>query len=178
VQISWSNKWPVRQNSNLIKAIIQHLYTINTSLLLQVRFSFEIPTPGPAPAKLQTLVGVHSGTLAPWSLPMHTRDQRWPKSLFQTPTPVLFQIFWSRIQVRKIFKFENPTPVQTLATRDDHNPVYWLDIRKDNEFASGYDYPKTTFIGETDPDIRTLLVIFRGFRLLEKVAHCAIIHLF
>jgi len=39
---------------------------------------------------------------------------RWPESLFQTPTPLLFQNFW--IRVRLFFKFENPTPVQTLAT--------------------------------------------------------------
>jgi len=41
-------------------------------------------------------------------------DQRWPESLFQTPTPLLFQNFGIRVQ--QFFKFENPTPVQTPAT--------------------------------------------------------------
>ena len=44
---------------------------------------------------------------------VESNHQRWPESLFQTPTPLLFQNFW--IQVR-LFKFENPTPVQTPAT--------------------------------------------------------------
>ena len=39
---------------------------------------------------------------------------RWLESHIQTPTPLLFQNFW--IQVRKFFKFENPTPVQTPTT--------------------------------------------------------------
>ena len=40
--------------------------------------------------------------------------QRLPESLFQTPTPLLFQNFL--IRVRLFFKFENPTLVQTPAT--------------------------------------------------------------
>jgi len=43
-------------------------------------------------------------------------QQRWPESLFQTPTPLLFQncLIW----VRKFFKFENLTPVHSPATLD------------------------------------------------------------
>jgi len=44
--------------------------------------------------------------------------QRWPESLFQTPTPLLFQNFWIRIRVRKVYKFENPTPFQIRANID------------------------------------------------------------
>ena len=41
-------------------------------------------------------------------------SQRWPESLFQTPTPLLFQNILIRVQL--FFKFENPIPVQTPAT--------------------------------------------------------------
>ena len=67
-----------------------------------------------------------------------------------------------------------------LPIRDDHYPVYRLDIRLDSELATGYGYPKLLLNGNRIL-IRvseTLLSIFRWFRLLEKVAHCAIIHLF
>jgi len=65
-----------------------------------------------------------------------------------------------------------------IQTRHDHYPVCWLDIQQDSEFATGYGYPKLLSNGNR---IRiritqTLLSMFRGFRLLEKVAHCAIIH--
>jgi len=55
--------------------------------------------------------------------------------------------------------------------RDDHYPVCRLDIRQDSEFATGYRYPKTAFKRDW---IRiriseTLLSIFLGFRLLEKL---------
>jgi len=43
-------------------------------------------------------------------------------------------------------------------TRDDHYPVCQLDIRKDNEFATGYGYPKTAFKWEPDPDIRNTFI--------------------
>jgi len=44
--------------------------------------------------------------------------------------------------------------------RDDHYPVYWLYIRQDIEFATGYGYPETTFKREpdTDPDIGNAFV--------------------
>jgi len=47
-------------------------------------------------------------------------DQRWPESLFQTPIPLLFQNLKIRIRVRirKFFKFENATPLQTPAAID------------------------------------------------------------
>jgi len=52
--------------------------------------------------------------------------QRWPESLFQTPTPLLFQNFSIRdqIRVRIFFKFENPTPLQTPATIIDPTVIY------------------------------------------------------
>ena len=43
-------------------------------------------------------------------------DQRWPESLFQTLTSLLFQKFGIRIRVLQFFKVENPTPVQTPST--------------------------------------------------------------
>ena len=51
-------------------------------------------------------------------------QQRWPESLFSTQ--LLFQNFW--IRVRKFFKFENPTPVQTPATNDPTEiyPCFYL----------------------------------------------------
>ena len=48
--------------------------------------------------------------------------QRWLESLFQTPTPLLFQNFW--IRVRLLLKFEKPTPVQTRATLIDPTVIY------------------------------------------------------
>jgi len=45
-----------------------------------------------------------------------TPDQRWPESIFQPPTPLLFQNFWIRTRIRLFYKFENPTPVQNPAT--------------------------------------------------------------
>ena len=61
----------------------------------------------------------------------HT-DQRWPKSLFQPPTPLLFQKCLIRIQVRirKIFKFENPTPFQTLAAIDIVGNLPMFSLKK------------------------------------------------
>ena len=50
------------------------------------------------------------------------RQQRWPESLFLTPTPLRFQNFL--IRARQIFKFENPTPVQTPATIIDPTVTY------------------------------------------------------
>jgi len=49
-------------------------------------------------------------------------NRRWPESLFQTPTPLLFQNFW--ILVRLFFKFENPTPVQTPAAIINPTIIY------------------------------------------------------
>jgi len=48
--------------------------------------------------------------------------QRWPESLFQTPTPLLFQNFSIRSQ--QFFKFENPTPVQTPTTIIGANVIH------------------------------------------------------
>jgi len=45
-----------------------------------------------------------------------TFAQRWPESLFQTPTLLLFQNFGIRVPIMQFFKFENPTTVQTPAT--------------------------------------------------------------
>jgi len=44
----------------------------------------------------------------------------------------------------------------SVVSKDDHYPVFWLDIQQDSEFATGYGYPKTAFKWEpdTDPDIR------------------------
>jgi len=55
-----------------------------------------------------------------------TFSQRWPESLFQTPTPLLSQNFWIwvGILIRLFLKFENPTPVQTPATIIDPTVIY------------------------------------------------------
>ena len=55
-----------------------------------------------------------------------TALQRWPESLFQTPTPLLFQHFWirARIRARLFFKFETPIPVQTPATIIDPTVIF------------------------------------------------------
>jgi len=60
--------------------------------------------------------------------------QRWPKSLFQTPTPLLFQKFWIRIRVRvrKFFNIEKTTPVQTPATIDATGKYQWFYLRNDH----------------------------------------------
>ena len=69
---------------------------------------------------------------------------------------------------------------QSRFSIEDHSPVCRLDIRRDirlRELATGHGYPKTVFKRELDmdQDIRTLLSMFRGFRLLENVPHCTII---
>ena len=67
-----------------------------------------------------------------WSLRIY---YRWPESLFQTPTPLLFQIFWIRIRFRvpKVFKFENPTSAQTPASIIDQTEIYpCYPLRNDN----------------------------------------------
>jgi len=57
--------------------------------------------------------------------------QRWLESLFQTPTPFLFQNFW--IKVRQSFKSENPTAAQTPATIIDPTIIYpCFHIRNDH----------------------------------------------
>jgi len=52
--------------------------------------------------------------------------QRLPGPIFQTPTPLLFQNFWTRIwvQVQQFFKFGNRTPVQTLVTTINATQIY------------------------------------------------------
>jgi len=47
-----------------------------------------------------------------------------------------------------------------VCITDDHYPVSWLDIRQNNEFATGYGYPKTDFKREldTDPYIRNAFI--------------------
>ena len=57
-------------------------------------------------------------------------------------------------------------------------PRFRLDIPQDSEFATGYGHPNTASKWETDTDldIRNALSIFRGFKLVEKVARCTIIH--
>jgi len=67
-----------------------------------------------------------------WSEQWH---QRWPKSLFQTPTPLLFPDFEMRAQIRvlQFFKFENPTPVQTAATIINPTLIHpYFYLRTDN----------------------------------------------
>jgi len=62
--------------------------------------------------------------------------QRWPQSLFQTPTPLLFQNFWFR--VRLFFKFENPPSVQTPTTTIDLNINYSCFYQKNDRTDSCY----------------------------------------
>ena len=53
------------------------------------------------------------------------------ESLLQTLIPLLFQNFW--IWVRKFFKYENPTLVQTPATIIDPIVIYpWFYLRNDH----------------------------------------------
>ena len=54
-------------------------------------------------------------------LPPASSEQRWPESLF--PTPVLFQNFC--IRIRKLFKIENLTPVQTPTAIDTAKNYQW-----------------------------------------------------
>ena len=54
------------------------------------------------------------------------------ESHFQSPTLLLFQKFWIRIQVRKFFGFENPTPVQTQATIDAIEVYPCFSLRNDH----------------------------------------------
>ena len=69
-------------------------------------------------------------------LPLCGLRQRWPESLIQVPIPFLFQNFWIRIQVRKFFKFENPTLVQTPATIDANEILVCFYLRNDNADSS------------------------------------------
>jgi len=57
---------------------------------------------------------------------------RWPESLFQAPTPLLFQNFWIRIRVRKFFKFENRTPIQTPGTIAATENYQWFHFTNDH----------------------------------------------
>ena len=54
--------------------------------------------------------------------PFFKARQRRPESLFQTPTPLLFQNFWIRVWL--FFKFENPTPDQNPVTIIDPIVIY------------------------------------------------------
>ena len=73
------------------------------------------------------------------------------------------------------------TPAYTVCVsrRDDHYPVFRLDIRQDSQFATGYGYPKTAFKREpdTDLDTRNVLINISWIQTFGKFAHCAIIHL-
>jgi len=65
------------------------------------------------------------------------------------------------------------------SARDYHYPVCRLDIRQDSEFATGYGIQKLlSNVNRIRIRISEMLLsIFRGFRLLEKVAHCTIVNL-
>jgi len=60
---------------------------------------------------------------------MPSSCQRWPESLFQTSTPLLFQNVWNRIGVQNFFQIENATPVQTPATIDK---CQWFFLKNDH----------------------------------------------
>jgi len=64
-----------------------------------------------------------------------------------------------------------------MLTRDNHYPVYRLDIRQDSEFAAGYGYPISAFKREPDTDIRNAFIDIFRIQTFGKVAHCTIIHL-
>jgi len=56
---------------------------------------------------------------------------------------------WGGARCHRGPKIPVPSP---LITRDDHYPVYRLDIRQDSEFATGYGYPKAAFKQKSDTD--------------------------
>ena len=66
----------------------------------------------------------------------NTKRQRWPESLFQAHTLLLFQNFW--IRVRLFFKFENPTHVETPATIIDPTVIYPCFNLRNNRTDSCY----------------------------------------
>jgi len=45
-----------------------------------------------------------------------------------------------------------------IPGRDDHSPVFRLDIRQDSEFPTGYGYPKTAFKRQPDTDIQSAFI--------------------
>jgi len=69
---------------------------------------------------------------------------RWPQSLFQTPTPILFQNFCIWIRFRKFFKFENSTPVQTSDTIEETENYQWFYFRNDHANSCYYRNWKVT----------------------------------
>jgi len=80
-----------------------------------------------------------------------------------------------RIQFHRIrtgLGLKNFTVCSSLQnTSDDHYPLCRLDIREDTEFATRYLYQKNASKRELDTDLsENIFSIFRGFRLLEKVA--------
>jgi len=74
--------------------------------------------------------------ILPKLAPVLIRVHLWPESLFQTPTPLLFQNFW--IRVRLFFKYENPTPVQTPATIIDPTVICPCFYLGNNRTSSRY----------------------------------------
>jgi len=58
--------------------------------------------------------------------------------------------------IKRIFSTTVMCMYLRLPSRDDHYPVFRLNIRQDSEFATGYGYPKTALKREpdTNPDIR------------------------
>jgi len=83
--------------------------------------------------------------------------------------------------MKRFREHRSAAPINGVASRDDHYPVCRLDIRQVSEFGTGYGYPITSSKREpdTDPDIRNGFIDISRIqiRLLEKVAHCTIIHL-
>jgi len=63
--------------------------------------------------------------------------QRWPESIFQTPTPLLFQKFLILVRIWQFFKFEKPSPVQTPATIIDPTKVYPCVYLRNDHSDSG-----------------------------------------
>jgi len=60
------------------------------------------------------------------------------ESLFQTPTPLLFQNFWIQIRVRQFFKIENPTPVQISDPIENYHWFYFINDHADSCYCRSW----------------------------------------
>jgi len=69
----------------------------------------------------------------------------------------------------RLQNFHIRTPL--VATRDDHNPVCRLDIPQESQFKPDTDIQKLLSKGNRIRLSETLFSIFRGSRLLEKLAY-------
>ena len=118
--------WSVREHGTTwVRLFLPFFRTVEIDIKHQRKILTRFFRGGGGPWPLQP----HSGCASVTTTKNHSQLwpsflQRWPESIFRTPTPLLFQNFWIRVRIWQFFKFENPTPVHTPAAIINPTLIY------------------------------------------------------